>query len=77
MEEPIELQEPELVAMGPEERREAVRLLAALIRAARPSLPAGGRPSRKGDVGALAGALPLGPGDIGNPAPGKIAGRGG
>lgn len=34
VEERIELQEPELVAMRPEEHREAVRLLAALIRAA-------------------------------------------
>jgi hypothetical protein len=33
MEERIELEEPELVAMRPEEQREAICLLAALIRA--------------------------------------------
>jgi hypothetical protein len=67
MENRIELQEPELVAMRPEERREAVRLLAALIRAARSPLRATGASSRNnGDN--LAGPLPLAPG-----AGGKIA----
>jgi hypothetical protein len=38
VEERIDLQEPELVPMRPEERQEAVRLLAALIGATRSSL---------------------------------------
>lgn len=74
MEERIELAEPELVAMGPREHREAVDLLAALIRAARSPLPARAPRRRTGPLERAAAGLPMtgdGTGNRGAPkAPG-------
>jgi hypothetical protein len=72
--EEIELAEPDLVPMHPEDHREAVRLLAALIRLGRPrasrrssaSLPLSSRVS--------AGGLPMPGGTTGNPGSEEIAG---
>jgi len=57
MEERIDLREPELVPMRPEERREAVRLLAALIRADR-------SPKPSADANRVAESFPVGPATV-------------
>jgi hypothetical protein len=64
MEERIDLQEPELVPMRPEERQEAVRLLAALIRVAR-CPPVGAGANRMTGSFPAAATGETGPGDRG------------
>jgi hypothetical protein len=77
MDERIELTEPELVTMRPEERREAVGLLAALIRAASSSLPASDARSGTRNLPRVAEELPLARGANGKAAsadtPGEAA----
>lgn len=73
-EEQIQLQTPELVAMRPEEHREVVRLLAALVVAAQSFVPSRRPPPGHSPAERLAGPLPLGPGGNGKPGSRKVRG---